>query len=191
MFRKVMAIAALGIVAVLAVPAVANAVDYTSSSNTVVTGANGVALDAIGPGDSVAINFVDAAFTPNETVSATVDGFGTPTLSTVKAAPFTLTKTANAKGSTSFSMNLPANAQGSYSVTATGLTSGATGSATITVVPTDAGAGSGSNSNSSDGLASTGASVPMLLIWSIVGVLALGAALIAVRVAIRRQRASA
>ncbi len=191
MFKKIIAVAALGVVAMLAVPAVANAVDYTSSSNTVVTGANGVALDAVGPGDSVEINFVGAVFTPSETVSATVDGFGTPTLSTVKAAPFTLTKIANAKGTTSFLMNLPADAQGPYTVTATGLSSGATGSATITVVPADAGAGSGSNANSSDGLAATGASVPMLLIWSIVGVLALGAALIAVRVAIRRQRASA
>jgi hypothetical protein len=188
MFKKILAVAALGIVAVLAVPAVANAVDYTSSSNTVVTGANGVPLADVGPGDSVNIDFIGAVFTPGEVVSATADGFGTPTLSTVKAAPFTLTKIADPNGATSFRMNLPSNAQGSYTVTATGETSGATGSATVTVIASDAGAGSGSNA--SDGLASTGASVPMVLIWSIVGVLALGAALIAVRIAVRRQRAS-
>jgi hypothetical protein len=190
MFRKVMAVAALGIVAILAVPAVANAVDYTSSSNITVTGANGVALADVGAGDSVDITFIGAVFEDGETVSATVDGFGTPTLSTLKAAPFTLTKIAVLNVPTAFRMNLPTNAEGSYTVTATGLTSGATGSATVTVVPADAGAGSGTNS-SSDGLAKTGASVPMLLIWSIVGILALGAALVAVRVAVRRQRASA
>ncbi len=189
MFKKLVAVAALGLVAVLAVPVAAFAADYTSSSNTIVTGANGVELSAVGAGDSVDIDFIGASFAVGETVSATVDGFGNPSLSTVKAAPFSLTKVADGNGSTSFTMNLPADAQGSYSVVATGLTSGNTGNASVTVTPADAGAGSGSNS--SDGLASTGANVSMLLIWSVVGVLLLGAAMIAVRVAVRRQRASA
>lgn len=188
MFKKFVAVAALGLVAVLAVPVAAYAADYTSSSNTIVSGANGVELSAVGAGDAVDIDFIGASFQAGETVSATVDGFGTPTLSTVKATPYSLTKVADGNGSTSFRMNIPADAQGSYSVTATGLITGNSGTATVTVIPADAGVGTGTNS--SDGLASTGANVSMLLIWRVVGVLILGAAMIAVRVAVRRQRAS-
>jgi hypothetical protein len=133
-----------------------------------------------------------------------VSGDTAVTLSIVKAAVLTsITKQASASGALSVNVTLPTNATGTYTLTATGLTSGNVGTASITTVPasggtlantggTAANAGALANTGGSEpALANTGATLPMLMIWIGAGALILGAAIIGTLAFVRRQRQNA
>lgn len=185
MVKKSFAVIALAILAVFVVPAAANAAGYVPDDNSTVSG------DATAGGTS-AVAFADGSFTGSEQVSFAVSGSGTATLTVVKAATATLAKAASAAGAVNVNVTLPAAATGSYNVTATGLTSGTVGTATITVVAADGLANTGDKlANTGDKLASTGYEAPVLLIWSAAGALLLGVALVIVLTIVRRKRANA
>ena len=177
MARKALAVIALAILAIFAVPAAANAAGYVPAGNITVSG-NAVA------GGTVIIVFGDGAFAGSENVSFAVSGAGTVTLSAFKAATVTLVKQATPAGSATVNVTLPQNATGTYSVTATGLTSGTIGTASITVRAAD----SAGAATTGGGLAGTGYDAPVLLIWAAGGALLLGIALVVVLTIVRRQR---
>jgi hypothetical protein len=191
MFKKSLAAVALAVLAVFAVPAAANAAGYVPVGNISVSG-------AVVPGGTVTVGFADGSFTPGESVSFTLTGENAAgaTLATFKAVvdSQSLVKTASDTGAVSLDVTLPTNASGTYTVTATGLTSGTVGTASLTVATAD-GAATGSNSGTgtdaaTGGLASTGYSAPMLVIWGSAGALLLGVALVVVMGIVRRQRAT-
>jgi hypothetical protein len=190
MFKKSLAAVALAVLAVLAVPAAANAAGYVPVGNISVSG-------AVVAGGTVTVGFDDGSFTPGESVSFTLTGENAAgaTLATFKAVvdSQSLVKTASDTGAVSLDVTLPTNASGTYTTTATGLTSGTVGTASLTVATAD-GAPAGSNAGTnaaSGGLASTGFNTPMLVIWGSAGALLLGVALVVVTGIVRRQRATA
>jgi hypothetical protein len=178
MLKKTLAAVVLAFAAVVAAPIAANAAGYVPSGNVTVTGsttANGT--------DSV--SFGTGSFTGGESVTFSVTGSGTATISSFHAATVSLTKTATSSGSVTANVKLPANATGTYTLTATGQTSGNVGTAALSVVPADTGTAA------AVGLAHTGSTLPMLLIWIAGGAVALGLALYLVLGLARRQRARA
>ncbi|WBM79385.1 sortase [Cryobacterium breve] len=182
MLKKTLATIALAVLAVFTVPAAANAAGYVPNSNITISG-NQVA------GSIIVIDFSGASFTAGENISFSVSGAGVVTLSNFKSATATLVKPASSTGAASLNVTLPADATGSYTTTATGLTSGSVGTATITVKAADAGATSADSS--AGGLASTGYNAPVLLIWAAAGALLLGVALVVVLSFVRRRRLAA
>jgi hypothetical protein len=178
MAKKTLAVIALAVLAVFAVPAAANAAGYVPAANVAVSDSTPV------PGQAVTVSFDGASFTPDESVSFAVTGSGLATLSIVKSGTATLVKSATATGAASVSVTLPTDATGSYTTTATGLTSGTVGTATLTVVAADNGA-------TGQTLASTGYNTPVLLIWAAAGALLLGIALVVVLSFVRRRRLAA
>jgi hypothetical protein len=177
MIKKVIAGAALAILAVFAVPAAAQA--YVPVPPAGVT---------VAPGGTVTVPFT--GFAPSEGVSFTLTGesAASATLASLVAAVETsaaVTKTASASGAVSVTVTLPSNASGSYTLSGTGLTSGAVAQSFITVVSSGSG-GSGSGG----GLPNTGAMDPTLGIWLGGGLLALGAAFVVVLTTVRRQKAT-
>ena len=178
MVKKAFAVIALAILAIFAVPAAASAAGYVPADNVSVVG-------TVSAGGTVAVNFSSGSFTGGEQVSFAVTGSGTVTLSVFKAATVTLVKSATAGGAASVNVTLPVDATGSYTTTATGLSSGTVGTATLTVAAADSG------SAVDEGLSGTGYDAPVLLIWGAAGALLLGIALIVVLGVVRRQRAKA
>lgn len=183
MARKALAVIALAILAVFAVPAAANAAGYVPSGNITVSG-------QIVAGATVTVTFSDGSFTANEQVAFAVTGSGTVTLSAVKAATVPLTKTASAGGGVVLYVTLPQNASGTYTVTATGLSSQNAGTASLTVRAVDAGASATGAGSAGGGLASTGYDAPVLLIWTAGGALLIGISLVVILTTVRRQRAT-
>jgi hypothetical protein len=181
MAKKTLAVIALAVLAVFAVPAAANAAGYVPDGNIVVSGAPT-------PGGTVVVDFTGGSFTPGEDVSFAVTGSGTATLSVLKAGTATIVKPASSTGAASVNVKLPAAATGSYTTTATGLTSGTVGTATLTVVSADSGT---TDTTTGTGLASTGYNTPVLLIWAAAGALLLGIALVVVLSFVRRRRVAA
>lgn len=184
MLRKTLAAVALAFAALVATPLAANAAGYAPNSNVTVNG-------PVVAGGTVIVNFGPGSFAGSENVSFQVTGYGTVTLSAFKAATVTATKQATPAGAVSESVTLPTDARGTYTLTATGLTSGAIGTASLTVVPTDVAGTSPVASSGSGMLAHTGSTLPMLLIWTAGGAVALGLALFVVLGLVRRQRADA
>ncbi|WP_105033685.1 hypothetical protein [Cryobacterium aureum] len=175
MFKKSLATAALAIFAVFAVVPAANAVDYVSDTKVTVQ----VAPVA---GETAVVAFAANAFAKNESVTYSVTGSHSTTLSVVKTAVTTsLTKAAADNGSSSVNIVIPDEATGDYTLTAKSATQSYT--ATLDIIAADAG--------TSNGLASTGYDAPVLVIWAAAGLLVLGGALIAVRISVRRQHAAA
>jgi hypothetical protein len=191
MFKKSFAAIALAVLAVIAVPTAANANGYAPATNITVTG-------DVAPGGIVVVNFANNTFIAGESVSFTLTGENATgaTLASFKAVvnSQSLVKTASGEGAVALDVTLPTNASGTYTTTATGLTSGTVGTASLTVATADAavsaGAGSGTNV-SNGGLAATGYDAPMLAIWAAAGALLLGIALMVVLTVVRRQRANA
>lgn len=173
MARRLFAAFALGILAVFAMPIAAQASGYVPADSVSTTGA------AV-PGGTVAVDFAAGAFMAGESVVFAVNGEGTATLSAVRAETVTLVKSATSSGAAHVDVTLPTDATGSYTTTATGQVSGSIGMATITVRSADAGSG----------LAGTGYSAPVLLIWVGVGALVLGVALVAALTLLRRKRSA-
>lgn len=173
MFEKSLAAAALAVLAVFAVPAAANAAGYVPDSNVSVSG-------TVAPGGTVEVTFTEGSFTPGEEVSFALTGENadSATLATFKAGVTSrsLVTTATDDGAVALDVTLPTDASGTFTTTATGLTSGTVGTASL-----------GSDSD----LASTGYNTPMLAIWAAAGALLLGVALVVVLGVVRRQRASA
>ena len=190
MFKKSFAAIALAVLAVFAVPAAANAAGYVPDGNIVVSG-------DIEPGATVTIAFTAGSFTPGESVSFTLTGENAAgaTLATFKSVvnSQSLVKTATGTGAVALDVTLPTNASGTYTTTATGLTSGTVGTASLTVAAADSATatGTGTGTSTGGGLASTGYNAPMLAIWGGAGALLLGVALVVVLGVVRRQRATA
>jgi hypothetical protein len=175
MFKKSLATAALAVIAVFALAPAAGAADYTVPTNL-----SSASDSTPAAGSATTVSFAASAFDNNEQVDFVANGSGAATLSIVKAvASNTVTKTATSTGAASAVITLPSNATGVYTVTATGATSGNVGTVALTVVAVDG------------GLASTGYDAPVLVIWGAAGLLILGAALVAVRISVRRQHAAA
>jgi hypothetical protein len=189
MFKKSFAAIALAVLAVIAVPTAANAAGYVPVGNVSVSG-------AVVPGGTVEVGFAAGSFTPGESVSFTLTGENATgaTLATFKSVvnSQSLVKTATDTGAAALAVTLPSDASGTYTVTATGLTSGTVGTASLTVASADGAAGTGTGTDaSSGGLASTGYDAPMLAIWAAAGALLLGVALMVALTVVRRQRANA
>jgi LPXTG-motif cell wall-anchored protein len=185
MFKKTLAIAAIAIAGVFAVPMVASAQTdpYVDPDFITVVGTP-VA------GESVDIVHSAGSFLPGESVTATVEGEPTPTIAVLKTGVASATKAANADGSITFTVNFHPDAEGRHTITATGLSSGRVAVSAVDVVPAGDGSGAGGSGGGS-GLPNTGAETPVLAIWIGGGALALGAALIATLTVVRRQRAEA
>jgi hypothetical protein len=189
MFKKSFAAVALAVLAVLAVPAAANAAGYVPVGNVAVSG-------AVVAGGTVEVGFAAGSFTPGESVSFALTGENAAeaTLATFKGVvnSQSLVKSAAGSGSVGLAVTLPANASGSYTTTATGLTSGTVGTASLNIASADGATGTGTGVDSSNGgLASTGYDAPMLAIWAAAGALMLGLALMVALTVVRRQRANA
>lgn len=185
MFKKLLAVAALSAVAILAGPVAANAADpYVPNDSISVSG-------SVTPGGTAVVTFKNGAFAAGENVALSVTGEGPITLSVVKASVETarITKTASAAGAVALNVKLPTDAKGTYSVTGTGLTSGRVGTASLTIAAADGGSSTGGDSG--QGLAFTGANVSPLIIWGAGGIVCLGIALLIVMGIVRRQRAAA
>lgn len=189
MLKKALAVLSFALMALVAVPATANAAGYVPSGNVTVSG-------TATAGGTVTVGFASGSFAAGETVSFSVSGNTAVTLSTVKAAVLTtFTKQASSTGSVSVNVTLPSNASGTYTLTATGLTSGNVGTAAITVGPASlANTGGGAalaNTGGGAALANTGATLPMLMIWIGAGALVLGGAIVGTLAFVRRQRRNA
>jgi len=176
MGKKLLAIAALALAVIFAVPTTAMAAGYVPPGNVSSSGGT-----VASPGQTKTIVFADGSFSAGESVMITVTG--TPTASLGSPS-----YTATATGSLTITVKIPSTATASsvYSIQAVGATSGNVGTYRLTVVVADAAAG-----GNSGGLASTGGTVPMLIVWSAAGILLLGIALLLVMRVVRRQRAQA
>lgn len=178
MFKKGLAIGALALVSIFALPAAANAA-YVPAGNIIVTGDTS-------PGGAVTVTFTDGSFAGGELVQAEVEGDPTANFAALGfvGGVDTTTATANDAGAVSFTYILPSNASGSYTLTATGLgASGNVGVATITVTPADSGGTTGPG-----GLVNTGSELSALVIWCAIGALLIGTALVTA-LQVRRNRA--
>lgn len=188
MFKKVLAVLALTLAGVFALPMAANAAGYVPSSNVTVSNSNPA------PGQTVIVSFKSGSFLPGENVQFTLTGedAASASLASLRAVinSKSIVKPATSSGAVSVSVTLPTDATGTYTLTATGATSGNVGTVSLTVTPLDTGTGSGPVS-SSGGLAHTGSTISLIAIWAAGGVVLLGAAFVAVNVIVRRQRAKA
>ncbi|MEA5456984.1 hypothetical protein SPF06_19855 [Sinomonas sp. JGH33] len=188
MLKKAFAVVAFALLAVVGAPAAANAAGYVPSGNVTVSG-------TATPGGTVTVNFAAGSYLPGEQVSVSVNGATSVTLSVVKAALTTFTKPASSTGAFSVNVTLPTDATGTYTLTATGLTSGNVGTASITTVPASlantGGGASLANTGGGAALANTGATLPMLMIWIGAGALVLGGAIVGTLAFVRRQRRNA
>lgn len=176
MLKKITAVFALALVGLFAAPVAANA-SYVPNAGTI--------SGSVTPGGTSSVSFGADTFQPGETVSFTLTGENASGATLAAVETKSLEKTASSSGAVDLNVTLPSNATGSYQIKATGLSSQLIGTATLTV--TAAGAG-GDNDND---LADTGFDAPAFVVWGAGGAIALGAALIAVLVMVRRQRASA
>ncbi|WP_285043414.1 hypothetical protein [Plantibacter sp. LMC-P-059a] len=176
MLKKITAVFALALAGLFIAPVAANA-SYVPGADIVVTG-------DVTPGGTFVVTFTDGAFQPNEDVSLALTGENATGATLAAVNTKTIVKPASATGSVSLTVTLPTNATGTYTVTGTGLSSQIIGTTTVTVRAAVAGGGAGAG-----GLADTGFNTPAFLVWGAAGAVVLGAALIAVLVMMRRQRA--
>ncbi|WP_066039228.1 LPXTG cell wall anchor domain-containing protein [Herbiconiux solani] len=188
MIKKAFAGIALAILAVISIPAAAQAQPYAPvapPSITVTAGGTFTAtFTGFAPGEPVSFTLT-GEFAASATIGSVVTA--------VETSPATV-KNADSSGAASVTVTLPTNASGSYTLSATGLESGTIAQTFVTVVsndPAGTGSGTGVGSGSSDGsLPNTGAMDPTLGIWAGGGLLALGAAFVIVLTVVRRQKAT-
>ena len=169
---------ALAFCAALAVPAVASAAGYVPDGNVSVSGGGSVAA-----GGAASVTFAPGSFAGDASANVQVTGESGFTLGAivVKTKSYPV-----ANGGFAMVVNIPAEAPAgaTYTVTATGASSGTVATAALSVAGAD-------SADPSRGLAFTGGSVPVLLVWGGIGVLILGAALLVVFRIVRRQRSNA
>jgi hypothetical protein len=175
MAKKFLAIAALALAVIFAVPTAAMAAGYVPPGNVSSSGGT-----TSSPGQTKTIVFAAGSFSAGETVSVTVTGSPAATLGSTSY-------TATAAGALTITVKIPtsATANSVYSIQAVGVSSGNVGTFRLTVVVADAGAAA------PGGLAYTGGTISMLIVWGGAGILALGIALLIVMRVVRRQRAQA
>jgi hypothetical protein len=192
---KIVAFVGIVLAGVFVAPMAASAVPYTPGAT--------ISADPVNlhPGDSSVISAGSGYFGPSEHVDVSVSG-GTTSHATAHTlsvsggwtVPDTLTSTS--AGAASFSLTAPAGSHGDYTVTLT--SASASGSVVLDVTPATSG-GSGSNpgggsgtiaTTGTGGLAFTGLSLPMMVVWAILAIIALGAALVTVRRMKQRERTS-
>jgi len=173
MIKKALAGAGIALALLIATPVAANAA-YVPASDVVVSDSTPA------PGQAVTVSF-EENFIAGEQVRFSVTGEGAVTIAAITTA--SVTKVADANGTSSAVVTPPANATGTYTVTATGVTSGVVGTAALTVVAVAADAPGGVT------LPFTGGTLPIAAIWIASGVLVLGVVLLAV-VGIRRRSAA-
>ncbi|TFB71824.1 sortase [Cryobacterium glaciale] len=178
MFKKTLATVALAVMATFAFAPAANAAGYVPDD--LVT-----QEEAPVAGETTVIAFAEGAFAGNEFVDFTVTGSHEATLSVIKTAVDSTLRKQASGGAVSVNIVLHPDAFGTYTLTGVGADSGLIGIASATIVPADAGAATG---DSASGLSATGYNVPVLVIWGAGGLLALGVALVLVRLSIRRQQ---
>ncbi|MEK0155893.1 LPXTG cell wall anchor domain-containing protein [Arthrobacter oryzae] len=198
MKKSLAALALAGSIALIgAVPAVA--AQYPAPAAVVA-----VSNASPGPGETFTFRGRAAAFFNNEPVSITVTPVGAPAAAgagvsngsrtvsgkiTLPLAPQTFSTKAANDGSFAFPLSI--SETGTFRLTATGLTSGNSASATVTVVGTGlANAGGAPLANTGAALANTGADASLVL-WSLVGAGALAAGATSVVVVRRRAKAEA
>ncbi|WP_427006374.1 LPXTG cell wall anchor domain-containing protein [Pseudarthrobacter sp. H2] len=209
MKKSLAALVLAGSVALIgAVPAMAD--DYTAPNQ----GDQGGEQGQVDNGDvqeGEQFNFSGGGFTPNEPIRVDVEETGgpqaigggfsggasmaAPTKITLPSATQTFNTQANASGR--FSLPVSINGAGTYRLTATGLVSGHSVPATVTVKAAAGGSGTGltnngggTATNSGPALANTGADTSLVL-WSLVGAGALAAGVTSVVVVRRRAKADA
>ena len=153
----------------------------------------GVSDATVAPGST--ITFGGSGFTPGEAIRVDVDYSNTPVVvpgtgvnSVIILAELISSFTTNADAQGSFSTPVTLGEAGTYTLTATGLTSGKTVSAVVSVDPAFAndGADNGGTDADDNGLANTGADSAMLL-WGAAGIVAVGAGVASVAVARRKN----
>jgi len=171
MIKKALAGAGIALAILIATPLAANAATYVPASQIAVSDSTPA------PGQPTTVTITEA-FLPGEQVNFVLTGENGAGATLAAISSKSLTKAANAAGSTSVVVTPPANASGTYSLTGTGVTSGRVAPASITVVAADG--------TTADGLAYTGGTLPIAAIWIAGGVLALGILLVVV-VGIRRR----
>ena len=179
MFKKVLAVGALAVLAIFTVPTAANAAPYGDGSGNAGT-------VVVAPGQAAALTF--SGFAAGEPTTASAPD--AVTLATVKVVT-TANKAANASGAVTYTAT--ATQPGTYTVTVTGASSSQIRTGTFTIAPADSatGTGSGSGSNANGSLPNTGLETPMLIVWGAGGALVLGIALVFVLTVVRRNKASA
>jgi LPXTG-motif cell wall-anchored protein len=199
MKKTLAAIALAGSIALIgAVPAMAT--DRYPADRAIVA----VSTASPGPGETFTFRGRAAFFFNNEPVSITVTPVGAPAAAgagvsngsrtvsgkiTLPLAPQTFSTKAASDGSFAFPLSI--NEAGTYRLTATGLTSGKSASAVVTVQGAARGnAGGAALANSGAALANTGADASLVL-WSLVGAGALAAGATSVVVVRRRAKAEA
>jgi hypothetical protein len=175
MAKKILAIAALALAVIFAVPTAAMASGYVPPGNVSSSGGT-----TASPGQTQTIVFAAGSFSASETVSVTVTGSPAATLGSTSY-------TATAAGALTITVKIPtsATANSVYSIQAVGVSSGNVGTYRLTVVVADAAAAA------PRGLAFTGGTISMLIVWGGAGILALGIALLIVMRVVRRQHAEA
>ena len=173
MIKKALAGAGIALALLIATPVAANAA-YVPASDVVVSDSTPA------PGQAVTVSF-EESFIAGEQVRFSVTGEGAVTIAAITTA--SVTKVADANGTSSAVVTPPSNATGTYTVTATGVTSGVVGTAALTVVAVAADAPGGVT------LPFTGGTLPIAAIWIASGVLVLGVVLLSV-VGIRRRSAA-
>jgi LPXTG-motif cell wall-anchored protein len=196
MKKSLAAIALAGSIAFAgAVPALANTpYPAPTPSGTVSDG-------TVAPGET--FTFSGSGFVPGEAITVTVTltsapqaiggGFAggasmaVPAKINLPLAPQTFATTADANGNFAFPVSI--SEAGTYTLTATGLTSGHTVTASVTVAGAAVGTGIATSGSGAE-LADTGANSSMLL-WSLVGAGALAAGATSVVVVRRRAKAEA
>ncbi len=180
MIKKVLAGLAIAAAALFVAPAAAQAYIPTGDITGPAT---------VGAGGSGTFSF--NGYDPNEQVSFTLtgeNGAGASLGSVVAAvSSANIVKGTDGSGAVSVTVTLPSNATGAYTLTGTGLSSGAIGSIVFSAGSSTGGSATG---GSTGGLPNTGATIPTLGLWAGGGLLALGAAFVIVLTIVRRQKAS-
>jgi hypothetical protein len=170
MMKKTIFTALVALAAVITIPTAANAVGYPDQGNP----------GTIVAGETFSLAF--GGFEPFEATTASSDD--AVTLGMISTAS-SFARPAGASGSVAYSVT--ASKPGTYTVTVVGA-AGSSAAASFTIVPTDAAALPGAGTPG-DGLALTGGSIPMPLVWGAGGLVVLGIALLLVLRSRRQHQA--
>ena len=166
--RKAFAILTLALAALLAVPGAASA-DHEGPNYPAHTAAGQVDPGTVTDGGTV--TFSGCGFAPNATITIAEDGQNEGTV------------TAGSDGC--FSTTVTVNGAGNSVLTATGARAGG-GTLTVTATVRVLAASGGAGSSGAGGLAATGADGTATQVWAGIGLLGLGAGMVALTVSRRR-----
>jgi len=184
MFKKILAAIAVSAGLLLAVPAAANAADYTAGAQC--------SFDAsvAQAGGTATLICIPGTWSPGEAIDWTVTGengssFRLASFSTANSS-LHFTKHSNADGSDVLTVTIPASASGTYSVVGRGQTSGHICPASLTVLPADQ--YSTAVDPGDNGLAHTGSTIAVWAVWMGGSLVILGLIALAIMAWVRRVR---